>query len=67
MSEPNEKTQDPSTDGNTNPQKCERCGSTEEVTDTLEVPWWDWLCKKCRTNPEKGEDKSKSGTVSPVR
>ena len=33
-------------------QKCERCGSTEEVEDTLEVPWWDWLCKKCR-NPDK--------------
>lgn len=30
---------------------CEKCGSNENITDNLEVPWWDFLCKKCR-NPE---------------
>jgi hypothetical protein len=34
---------------------CERCSSTEEVTDTLEIPWREWLCKKCR-NPEGSEN-----------
>lgn len=49
-----------------NPEVCEKCGGTEEVNDTLEVPWWDFLCKKCR-NPEEPPHKSGSSPVPPVR